>query len=174
MQHLHKNILCVGLLLLFCNLSFAQGPKGKDFGFGIILGEPLGGTVKLWTAPDQAVTGAIGESYFGALRINADYIWHFDAFHSHVAMLYAGPGLSVGFGRRGVYYGYYKNHGDKYYYFDNREEGQVGIGARVMVGLNVIPKRTPIELFLEVGPLIGISPGFGASFDAAIGIRFYP
>jgi hypothetical protein len=43
-----------------------------------------------------------------------------------------------------------------------------------MFGLNVIPRRTPLEFFLEVGPLIGITPAFGVAVDWAIGVRFYP
>ena len=42
-----------------------------------------------------------------------------------------------------------------------------------MFGLNIIPKRTPLEFFLEVGPLIGLYP-FGVAVDIAAGVRFYP
>jgi hypothetical protein len=148
----------------------AQGPRGNDFGFGIILGEPLGGTVKYWTASDQAFVGSIGGSYFGAPRVGVDYIWHFEAFRSSVVKMYAGPGLALGFGD-GSYYWFYKKHGD---YFFVRDPGTTGVAMRVIVGLNIIPRRTPIELFLEAGPLIGISPAFGAAFDLGVGIRFYP
>ncbi len=148
----------------------AQGPLGRDFGFGIIVGEPLGGTVKFWTAPDQAFVGSIGGSYFGSPRIGIDYDWHFNAFRSNVVKMYAGPGLALGFGQ-GFYYGYYTRHGDVFYY---RTDGGLGVAARVMLGLNVVPRNTPIELFLEMGPLIGIAPGFGVAFDIGAGIRFYP
>lgn len=175
MKTLSRSALQIGTLLflfLFATIkpAMGQGPGGRDFGFGIVLGEPLGATVKLWTAPDQALVGSIGGSYFGSPRIGSDYIWHFDAFHSSIVKMYAGPGLAIGFGD-GVYYGYYKKHGD---YFFVREPGTTGIAMRVVVGINVIPRRTPIELFLEAGPLIGISPSFGGAFDLGLGIRFYP
>ncbi|MBS1902120.1 MAG: hypothetical protein JSS75_00250 [Bacteroidetes bacterium] len=166
-------LLPAALLLLVvtgATPAAAQGPRGNDFGFGIVLGEPLGGTVKYWTAPDQAFVGSIGGSYFGAPRVGVDYLWHFDAFRSQVVKMYAGPGLAVGFGN-GSYYWLYTKHGD---YFYVRDPGSTGFAMRVVVGLNIIPRRTPIELFLEAGPLIGISPAFGAAFDLGLGIRFYP
>jgi hypothetical protein len=153
--------------------SYAQGPQGRDFGFGIVLGEPLGGTVKLWTAHDQAFVGTIGASYFGSPRIGADYLWHFEAFHSNVVKMYAGPGLALGVGS-GSYYWYYGRHGRYGEVFYYREPGSTGIAMRVVLGLNIIPRRTPMEIFLEAGPLIGIAPAFGAAFDLAAGIRFYP
>src|SRR5690349_16128112 len=94
----------------------AQGPNGGDFGFGIILGEPIGGTVKIWTARDQAFAASIGgNSYFGSLRIGADYLWHFDVFHSQVVKMYSGPGLVIGFGEGNEYF-IYRRKGHDYFY----------------------------------------------------------
>ena len=45
---------------------------------------------------------------------------------------------------------------------------------RAIFGLNIIPIAVPLEIFVEAGPLIGIAPGFGAAFDGAVGVRFYP
>lgn len=169
-----KTTVFTWLLLSTCILGLrAQGPNGNDFGFGIILGEPLGGTVKIWTAKDQAVAASIGgNSYFGSLRLGADYLWHFDVFRSQVVDMYAGPGLVLGFGD-GRDYWWYRGKGNKIYFYE-RGTDDVGIAMRVVAGLNVVPKRTPIEIFLELGPLIGVSPGFGVALDVAAGIRFYP
>lgn len=150
----------------------AQGPLGRDFGFGLNLGEPLGATAKLWFSKENALQAHIGGSYFSSLRIGADYLWHFDAFKSQVVKMYAGPGAAMGFGN---HYGgwYYNKHGNKEYWY-YRDEGETVIGMRAIFGLSIIPKRSPIEIFLELGPFIGISPSFGSTLDAAIGIRFYP
>lgn len=147
------------------SLAQAQGPEGRSFGFGIILGTPLGATVKLWTASDQAFVGDIGASYFGPLRVQADYIWHFDVFHSYIVKMYAGPGLALAFG-----------HTDDNEFFDDDEPGSThfGVGGRVIVGLNIIPRRTPVEIFAELGPMIAFVPTVGVGLDGGIGIRFYP
>jgi hypothetical protein len=147
--------------------AHAQGPEGKSFGFGIILGTPLGVTVKLWTAPDQAFVADFGGSYFGPLRLQADYLWHFDAFHSSIVKMYAGPGLGLAFG----------NGGDRF--FNNDEDhpdaqNELGVGVRVMFGVNIIPRRAPVEIFAEVGPLIAFVPNVGVGVDGGVGIRFYP
>jgi hypothetical protein len=48
------------------------------------------------------------------------------------------------------------------------------LAARGVFGVNVIPQNTPIEIFLEVGLLVGLTPSFGSAGDVAIGIRYYP
>jgi hypothetical protein len=161
-------LLCTIVLVSVSPLR-AQGPLGRDFGFGLSLGDPLGVTIKYWMNPNEALVGSLGADYFGSPRLNIDYHWHFNAFNSSVVKLYAGPGISFGFGGGRSYLWYGKGHD---YYFI-REGNETGIGARILLGLNVIPRNTPVELYMEFGPLIGISPAFGSSFDAAVGVRFY-
>ena len=158
----------LALSLVASHPAHAQGGvEGKTFGFGLILGDPLGATIKIWTNPENAFTADIGGDYFGGPRIDADYLWHFDAFKSRVVKMYAGPGLAIGFGQ------------PRYYFFHNHDElvatdSRVAIGARVMFGLNIIPPRTPLEIFLGLGPLISFTPDSYVALDAAIGVRFYP
>jgi hypothetical protein len=161
-----KAVFTIIILNVLINISmiYAQGPEGKNFGFGIILGDPSGATVKFWTAAANAFVVDVGASYFGSPRIGVDYLWHFDAFRSRIANLYAGAGGALGIGKGNGFW--YKG---KYF----REKSELGIAARGVFGVNVIPENTPLELFFEIGMLIGFSPDFGSSADAAIGIRFY-
>lgn len=174
LMKLFKHIPVAALLILATWLAFpgavrAQSPGGKEFGFGLILGEPSGGTVKLWLNKVNALTANIGASYFGSPRIGVDYLWHFNAFNSRIVNLYAGPGVALGIGSGKGFW--YKENNGKFYV---RESGETGVAVRAMLGLNIVPSNTPIEIFVELGPLIGITPDFGSAFDAAIGIRFYP
>jgi hypothetical protein len=156
----------IGLVALTFGSSkcMAQGPDGRTFGFGLVVFDPLGLTIKIWTNPVNAFTFDIGESDFGPTRVDADYLWHFDAFNSRAVKIIAGPGLCLAFGSgNGIYGGREFDDGDH----------STGIAARVMFGLNIIPERTPLELFFELGPIIGLSPG-GVGLDLAAGIRFYP
>ncbi len=157
-------ILTIGSNGIIDGVCRAQGPDGRSFGFGLILFDPLGLTVKVWTNPVNAFVFDIGASYFGPPRFDADYLWHFDAFHSHVVKMYAGPGIALAFGDGNGIYGGRE--------FDRGDNG-TGVGVRVMFGLNIIPERTPLELFFEMGPLVGLSPT-GVDLDIAAGIRFYP
>lgn len=148
--------------------SFAQSSESKNFGFGIILGDPTGLTLKFWTQRNNAIVIDVGESYFGSPRIGVDYLWHFDAFKSNIAKLYAGFGGVLGIGQgRGFYYS--EHHG--FYY---RSDNGAGLGVRGVFGVNVIPRNSPLELFLEVGLLVGLSPSFGSAGDVGLGIRYYP
>ncbi|HZW40514.1 MAG TPA: hypothetical protein VFF33_14540 [Ignavibacteriaceae bacterium] len=158
------------LLMLLSITEMAQSPQGKKFGFGIILGDPTGGTLKYWTTNQNALVFDIGGSYFGSPRIGVDYLWHFDAFNSNIVKMYAGPGAALGIGEgRRIWY---RNKGGDEFYI--RSSGESALALRGVFGINVVPRATPLEMFLDIGVLFGISPGFGTAVDAAIGIRFYP
>jgi len=169
---LGRRFITFGIATLMLAASAnAQGPQGNSFGFGIVLGEPLGLSAKYWSSSKNAWQAHLGASYFGSPRIQVDYLWHLDVFKSPVVKLIAGPGVGLGFGHEGSGI-WYKNKGNKYWYY--REDDDFGIGVRVITGINIIPKATPIEIFLELGPNIGLFPGFGVGLDGAVGIRFYP
>ena len=164
MQKLFYQIMFLLLIIGFTEI-FPQSPQGKEVGFGIILGDPIGGTLKFWTDRDNALVIDLGSSFFGKPRIGVDYLWHFEAFDSDIANLYAGAGGALGFGE------------GKGFWYDNkfhRTRNEVGLGARGVFGVNVVPRHTPLETFFEIGVLLGFTPDFGSAVDAAIGIRFYP
>jgi len=170
MKKISVIVLLIFFTLLFVKESNAQfKPRGGNFGFGIVLGDPTGATLKLWTNSENALVFGIGGSYFGSPRIGVDYLWHFDAFNSRIVNLYAGPGGALGLGRGSGFW--YKEGKDKFYYRDN--DG-IGLAARGIFGLNVVPERTPLEIFFEFGALLGLAPDFGSALDVALGIRFYP
>jgi hypothetical protein len=153
-------------ILTSSKMLFAQSPQGKEWGFGIMVGDPVGFTAKYWVKPENAFVFGLASSYFGSPRLNVDYLWHFDAFHSQIAKLYAGPGAALGFGTGHSFY--YNSDGNLV------REDNTGLGVRGVFGLSVIPRSTPLDIFFEVGLLIGIAPDFGSAVDASLGIRFYP
>jgi hypothetical protein len=164
-------------LILTCMLFIGGGinlfgqtfsPEGRKVGFGIMFGDPTGATLKLQQETPNAYVIDLGSSYFGSPRINVDYLWEFNAFNNNMFNLYAGPGVALGFGKgHGVYY---SNNTGSFYY---RTSG-LGLGVRGVFGLNFIPQNTPLEIYLEAGLLVGISPDFGSAMDVGLGIRFYP
>lgn len=165
---LRKIIFLFVFIILLSGIELTQAqyaPQGKQFGFGIILGDPTGGTAKLWLTRDNALAFHLGASFFGSPRIGVDYLWHFNAFSSDIVNLYAGPGGVIGLG---------EGHG---FWSKNkfiRTGNEVGIGGRAMFGIDIVPQRTPLEIFIELGVLIAFIPDFGSAADAAVGVRFYP
>lgn len=145
-------------------------PQPKSFGFGIIVGEPTGITLKGSIGGNNAWDAGIGASWFGRVRIHGDYLWAANVFNSRKAGMYFGLGAVIGFGRgEGVFY---KRKGNEWHYFE--DDGAVGIGARASVGVNFMPWSAPVEIFGEIAPVFGISPTTGVGWDAALGIRYYP
>lgn len=164
---MRRLLFLLSILLIITVSSFAQSPQGKKIGFGIMLGDPSGLTAKFWTQPENAWVVDLGTSYFGSPRIDVDYLWHFNAFNSRIVTLYAGPGGALGFGRG---HGFWYQNSEGFYVHENG----TGFGVRGVFGVNFEPQRTPLEVFFEVGMLVGITPSFGSAVDAAFGLRFYP
>ncbi len=162
-----KYIILIALIIgtfSFLNAQSFSSP-GKKFGFGIMVGDPLGATLKFWTKPENAFVVDIGASYFGSPRIGVDYLWHFNAFKTQIVNLYAGPGGVIGVGEGNGFW-----YDGKYH----RSKGNVGLGARGVVGVNFVPRETPIEAFFEIGVLVALAPEFDSGLDVGLGIRFYP
>lgn len=160
-----KIFLLFFIVLIFSSALLAQPARRNDFGFGIKLGDPTGVTLKFWTNRENAFVVDVGASYFGSPRIGVDYLWHFDAFNSSVADLYAGMGGVIGIGE-----------GKGFWYKGKfiRSGGDLGLGVRGVFGVDFVPRNTPLELFFEIGALIAFVPDFGSAADVALGIRFYP
>ncbi|MBD3411025.1 MAG: hypothetical protein GF419_12575 [Ignavibacteriales bacterium] len=164
-----KGFLLVITFIVLVGTLQAQSP-GKTFGFGLIVGDPTGGTIKLWTGGTNAIAAHVGGSYFGEIRIGADYLWHFNAFNSRMFNLHAGVGGAIGLGDGGG--PLHDANSDNFY--NRGDDAGVGIGGRGVVGVNFYTPGAPVEIFLEVGPFIGIVPDVGFAFDGALGARYYP
>lgn len=165
---MQRKMFLAAVVLIFitaASVTEAQSPQGKRFGFGIVLGEPTGGTAKYWLGSENALTFSIGASYFGSPRLGVDYLWHINAFDSDIVNMYAGPGGIIGFGRGS---GLWSSSSLR------RSGGEAGLAGRGVFGLNVVPRYTPLEVFLEIGVLLGLAPNFGSTAEGALGVRFYP
>jgi hypothetical protein len=56
-----KKLFFLLVFLISANL-FAQSPQGRNFGFGLVVGDPTGLTVKFWTQRENAFNIDIGAS----------------------------------------------------------------------------------------------------------------
>lgn len=155
--------------LLFCSiiLLFTYNAKA-DVGFGLMFGEPSGITIKARSGGSNDWIFNLGlKSHYGGYRFDAIYTFNFpQAFNTKSVELYAGVGPVVAVGNGNSYF--YDKH-DKYVYGDN----DINIGAKALLGLNFKPSKQ-FEIFLELGPLLGLTRSFGADMEGSIGFRFYP
>jgi len=153
-------------LILCMPQSTSAQPQPKGFGFGLILGEPTGLTLKGDLGGNNSWDAGIGSSWYGRISIHADYLWAANVFNSRKAGLYFGLGGVVGIGRGNSFV--YK--GAKWYVDDD----QTRIAVRGSVGVNFMPFTAPVEIFGEIAPLISLTPVSGLGWYTAIGIRYYP
>ncbi len=151
---------------------YALGSKAQSSGFGagIILGEPTGISVKGWISGDRAIDGALAwslrsGSYFS---LHADYLFHnmdLISISKGRLPLYYGPGarLRSWTGNR------YWDHGRWHDYDGSR----ASFGIRFPVGLDYLPDKAPVDVFLEVAPSLDLLPSTSFDVGAAIGARYW-
>jgi hypothetical protein len=148
------------LIALFLALTaFAQSgmAKGGNFGLGVILGEPTGPCFKYWTGAKTAIDGAAAWSFANnaGLHLHADYLWHkFDliAVEEGSLPLYLGIGGRIRFAEG---------------------SGDDRIGIRIPVGLDYIFADAPLDIFLEIVPILDLAPDTDLDFNGAVGVRFF-
>jgi hypothetical protein len=137
--------------LLFSSNSLSQE---KGFGIGVMIGEPTGLNGKYWVTGRTAIDGGLAWSFRsrGYLHMHADYLWHFSDIAGGSARIV--PYVGVG-GRIGA------------------REGGSEVGIRIPVGLVYYPGRAPLDIFLELAPIVDLAPATGLQGNGGIGIRYY-
>lgn len=137
--------------LLVPNFAMSQS---RDFGLGIQLGEPTGLNGKLWTGRYNAVDFTVAWSFEGRdeMVMQADYVWHsFDVF-------------PVSSGELPVYFGI----GGRALLRDDPV-----LGVRIPVGLAYMFESAPLDIFLEVAPILNVIPSTDFDVGGGLGIRFW-
>lgn len=133
-------------------------PGAGHVGVGVTFGEPIGADVKYWLSGTTAADGAIGWSTHddSTLYIQGDLLWHkfnlLDFMPSGKLPFYFGIGGLLRF----------RDHG---------ESNNVGI--RVPLGVSYIFENLPVDIFVEVGPALDVTPGFRGEITGGIGMRFW-
>jgi hypothetical protein len=144
-----KFILLIAFIIAAVSLSAqSSGPKGRDVGFGIQLGDPTAITAKFWTGNTNAFQVSLGNSFFGALSIGGDYLWHFDVFNTRQQLyLYAGPGVILGFGDGNDYI--YDRDDDRGRFYV-RDDDDFGLAGKGLVGITWFPKIHLLNFILKL------------------------
>lgn len=163
MKHKYLLVIAFGWIIFLARPVLAQD---HGFGLGLILGEPTGLSAKLWTSRINAFDFGLGVGVGGdrikyegnyndgsRVHFHMDYLWHsFNAISSTERFpLYYGLGARFNSG------GGYKE----------------SIGIRGVFGIAWFPHATPIDLFLELVPVLQITSSTGLGVDAGLGIRYF-
>lgn len=136
--------------------SYSGGATDRKFGVGLLLGEPTGASLKYWLNDTLAIDGGVGCSFRHEdnLHLHADVLWHkFDLFHVDGGQLPlyfgVGPRLKV------------------------RDHAEDRFGVRGPVGVSYMFDDLPVDIFLEVAPVVDFTPKTRMEFTAGIGARYW-
>lgn len=131
----------------------AQTNDGS-FGLGLILGEPTGVTAKLWLGGRNAFVAAAAWSFANetAFHVHGDYLWH---FFDRVRIEEGRIPLYVGIGGR------------------IKDRNDTDVGVRFPFGATYLFDDAPVDVFLEVVPILDVAPESEVRMNAAAGVRYY-
>jgi hypothetical protein len=144
----------VQILFYLLVIATASGAQHNGVGVGIILGEPTGISVKQWTSSTNSINVAAAWSFAenSALHLHADYVFHnVDLFHPNSGTL----ALYYGLGGR------------------LKLTSKSQLAARIPIGLNYMIANNPLDLFIEIVPMLNLVPSTDFYTNAAIGIRYF-
>lgn len=153
-----KKYIVLIFTIFFISVSLHSQDKG--FGIGIMVGEPSGFSFKKWLNNLNAIDAGVGWSFTenGSIHLHADYLYHnYDLIQISDSKI---P-LYFGIGGRLKFKG------------DEKSVKGNSIGVRVPVGLAYEFSRAPFDVFLEIVPIVDISPDTRFTFNSAIGVRYY-
>lgn len=148
MKHFYSALI---IAVLAASSAFAQE---RGIGVGAILGEPIGGSFKMWLSDNTAVDAAVAHANWSdsGLSIHSDYLWHnFDW-------------LSAGSGKLPVYFGV----GGRVKFADDTQ-----FGIRGPVGVSYMLDNVPVDVFGEVAPILDVTPGIRVEWSFAVGARYW-
>jgi len=152
-----KKYYIIITVLLVSALSLRAQDKG--LGAGIMFGEPTGISAKGWINSVAAVDVGIAYSFLdvSSLHLSVDYV-----FHNYNL-------LSVSSGKLPFYYGI----GGRLKFKNTKISDDTRIGARVPIGLCYQFQNSPVDIFLEIVPVLDLEPQTKMSINSSIGIRYF-
>jgi hypothetical protein len=152
-----KRILLIAAVIF--GFIINANAQESGLGVGFMLGEPTGISIKKWLNNSNALDAGLGWSFTedGSIHLHADYL-----YHNYDIIKLSDAKVPVYFGVGGRFK--FKN--------DQKSVGN-SIGVRVPVGAAYQFTSAPFDAFIEIVPILDLSPDTRISFNSAIGFRYY-
>jgi hypothetical protein len=164
----HSNRVWPAMLFLSVLLMAAPcSAQDRKFGLGVIVGEPTGLSAKLWTSNVTALDFGLGwtlREY--TVESHDGYVYQPGRVHFHMDYLWHSWNAIQSTERFPLYYGI-GGHFDSGAGYDNT------LAVRGVFGLAWMPRRAPIDLFVEVVPSLQLVTSSAVYVDAGLGVRYY-
>ena len=150
-------VLPLALLLIILLSSLSAAAEEKNFGLGIMVGEPTGLSANYFLSKDNSIDLAVGWNASGNndFVLHADYLWYKNGF------------FQAGNAKMPLYFGV----GGRLVLRDNNSDK---FGVRIPVGVSYrFPDPEFLELFGELAPVLDLAPSMKLDFNIGVGVRFY-
>lgn len=147
--------------------------ESGDVGFGAVFGEPTGLTVKLWTTHRNAFDITLSYSFFDFFEIAGDYLWHFPAAISRVTEGKVSDEFVPYVGIGGLLLFDTSDNPSRATGLRSQRRSAVAFGLRIPFGLEFLPRGTPLGVFAEFTPGLGLAPTTFGFLEGGIGARYY-
>ncbi|MBI3548199.1 MAG: hypothetical protein HY078_04005 [Elusimicrobia bacterium] len=141
------------LLAAFAAAMPAAAQTSGQLGAGVIIGEPIGPTIKYWLDDTRAIDAGVGFGGSNAVFFT-DVLFH--AWDVAPQPSRGRLGAYVGLGPR----------------IEARDDDAL-FGLRTIAGGDYRVQGRPIELFFEAGPVFQLTPSHRVDVDGGLGVRFY-
>lgn len=148
-----KTITLLAVIFLPALLAEAQNTE-RNKGLGAMLGDPTGVSLSYWTSNSNAFSAGAAWHFVNnpSMHLHVDYLFYrFDIIQPNQGALplYFGVGGRIR--------------------FDNEDT----FGVRFPLGIAYHFQNDPLELFLEIVPVLDLVPGTGVNGNSSIGIQYY-
>ena len=143
-------------IVMFVALSPVVAMESGDQGYGVLLGNPSALTGKYWIDDRLAIDGAIGAER-GHFDVHASFLVHDEELSRKLGWVTPSARFPI-----------YIGVGPRISFQDKAE-----LGIRVPLGVACFPSNTDWEFFVEVAPVLRLSPNAGFNSDFGIGARYY-
>lgn len=159
---MRRSIICgliAALALALAAPAMAQSHGDNKYaGVGFIVGEPTGLSAKFFLNNEHALQFGLAWSLDGAneLHLQGDYIWH----RYGLIDLKNGDEMPLYFGVGGRFIFAEGDHDDIF-------------GIRFPVGLDYLFTNYPFDIFVEIVPILDLTPDSDFDLEGALGARFW-
>lgn len=159
------------VMTLLASIASAQTPGAGRWGLGLMVGSPTAIAGKYWVSQTTAVDMGLGFGPGNWTMVFADFHWNFPGiFGSSSKFLSQLTGyVGLGGGLSAWSRTYYCNR----WVCDSTRDSGTAIFVRSPFGVEWHPGHPPLGVFVELAPLISLTPLTGGSIDLGVGARYY-
>lgn len=159
-------------LIALLIIALQGNAQPYNTGIGLRLGGiAYGITVKHFTGSNSAIEGIVGFRSH-ALFVTGLFEWHHPFPNAEGLSWYYGGGAHIGFFEDRYHYGHFYHKHHKHDFDFDHDEADISFGGDFILGLDYKFRNAPVNLSLDVKPMIDLVPGFYGYWEGALSLRF--